>query len=160
MESTNKFSKDVDTIKKALSESTLRKNDSTYNEWLQALYSNYTTRFISDNNRIWVTGSIMIPLALSGFVLLPMVKKPEIILLLPIALSSSIVLLAWNLIADKHRDFQDKSLAWLKAIEEVIDIRVQKPFGKVSVRAIRWILLLAVVIAWLIVLIHWPEIVM
>ena len=172
MASTNTFREAVESIKATVKKSQLVKNGSLDHdhEWLRALYASYTTRFISDNNRIWVTGSIMIPLALSGFALLPTIEKPTIKLLLPIALASSVVLLAWNLIADNHRAFQEKSFAWLTAIEEILDIdkpvavKVQKGFlmgfasFKGAVRATRWFLFFAVVIVWVLMLLYWPEI--
>jgi hypothetical protein len=127
---------------------------------LHLLYQQYTARFLSDNNRIWLTGSIMIPLALSGFALVPTIQHPSFMRLLPVAIVSVTILLVWNAISDHHRQFQDKSMAWMLAIEELLIerggrthpglVKVGRP--RLSVRTWRWLLLVVVGIAWLIVL--------
>lgn len=128
---------------------------------LHLLYQQYTARFLSDNNRIWLTGSIMIPLALSAFALVPTVQHPTFLRLLPVAIVSVTILLVWNAISEHHRQFQDKSMAWILAIEELLIERgggshpglVKIGRFALSIRAWRWLLLVVVAIAWLLVLV-------
>jgi hypothetical protein len=46
---------------------------------------------------------------------------------LALGLSSSLVMFPWLVIAENHRAFQNKSFAWLSAIEEAIGIEVPPP---------------------------------
>lgn len=132
-------------------------------EELSLLYSQYVARFLSDNSRIWVTGSIMIPFGLSGFALVAAMKDATFWRLLPIAVVSTAIILIWNWIADHHRAFQERSMAWIVAIERLLIERsggAYPSFIKIgspplSIRAFRWLLVLIVVLAWMIILVAW-----
>jgi hypothetical protein len=132
-------------------------------EELALLYAQYVARFLSDNGRIWVTGSIMIPLGLSGFALISTIKDPTLWRLVPVAIVSTAIILIWNWIADHHRAFQDRSMAWIVAIEKVliersgasypVFVKIGAPL--LSVRLVRWSLVAIVVLAWVVVLVGW-----
>ena len=62
----NEFEKAIDELEQIITDA-LAENESR-EDWKQSLYQNYTNRFLSDNNRIWVTGGIFIPVALAAFV--------------------------------------------------------------------------------------------
>ena len=54
-------------LKNKIEESTLvcHENDYDKDEWLRLLYSSYLKRMLSDNERIWKTGAIFIPISIS-----------------------------------------------------------------------------------------------
>ncbi len=134
-------------------------------EEMSLLYSQYVARFLSDNSRIWITGSIMIPLGLSGFALLSTMREPTFWRLIPIAIVSIAIILIWNWIADHHRAFQDRSMAWIVAIEQLLIERSGQTYPRfikvgaplLSVRLFRWSLSAVVIAAWVIVLIAWSS---
>ncbi len=43
-------------------------------EWMKLLYSSYLQRMLSDNERIWRTGAIFVPLSLSALAALVTIK--------------------------------------------------------------------------------------
>jgi hypothetical protein len=135
------------------------------NTWLQVLYQNYANRFLSDNGRIWSTGSILIPLSLAGFAAVIGLDDPHWSHVVVLMFASIALMFIWLVIAENHRAFQQKSKAWLTAIERTIkiegvgDLKVKGNFwnqlltGKCAVQNMRWYLFLAVVIGWIGVLI-------
>lgn len=138
-------------------------------EWLRTLYSSYTKMFINDNSRIWTTGSIMIPLSLAGFAALPGFRSSRLIHILTLAVASSVVMVTWLFIAENHRAFQQKSMAWIVAIEHTIGLtktggpKIRGNFLNrlltfpAAVQIMRWVLTCAVVVAWIVVVIFWPR---
>ena len=138
--------------------------DTPKNEWLRALYAAYTERFLSDNNRIWSTGAIMIPLSLAPFAILPAITKLQDIHFWVLSLASITVYLAWLVIADGHRQFQDKSVAWIAAIEQSIGIDAGSPkvgtywlTTVVTIRRMRIAILFELIIGWVVAAKCWPR---
>lgn len=142
-----------------------QKDGKDSNSWLQILYENYSRRFLSDNDRIWGTGSILIPLSLAGFAAVVGLEDlgwPHVAILM---FASTTVMLIWLVIAENHRAFQQKSQAWLVAIERTIKLEgVGAPevkgnvlnrllTGKGAVQKMRWYLFFAVILGWIAVLI-------
>ena len=137
-------------------------------QWLRTLYDSYNKRFLSDNNRIWTTGSIMIPLSLAGFAALPTLQCPPFISLLSLALASTAVIVSWLLIAENHAAFQEKSLAWIIAIEETVGLKntggakitsnlINRIFTfKAGVQFARWGITAGVIAGWFFILTNWP----
>ena len=143
---------------------------------LQVLYKQYTKRFLSDNNRIWTTGSILLPLSLGPFVALASSDCVSTTQQLVLAGVSVSLVLGWNVFAEKHRAFQTMSFAWLTAIEKewLLDDSTESAESPLdvkavstdqlnrliavdgSVQAVRWLLVVGIVIAWVFVLIWWP----
>ena len=136
--------------------------------WLRTLYEHYTQTFLSDNARIWGTGSIMIPLALAPFVVLPTIASPTVFHLLVLAFASSSLMISWLVIAENHRAFQEKSRAWLVAIERIIGLRDTGPLkirqrglnsiltSTGAIQVVRWGLALPTVLAWILIVVFWP----
>jgi hypothetical protein len=90
-----------------------------FNEWLLRLHEHFAKRWVSDNARIWQTGAIFIPVALAAFVPLTALKGPVLWWhIVVLGLPSTGLLWLWLLVAENHRAFQQKSEAWLFAIEE------------------------------------------
>lgn len=130
------------------------------NDWLQTLYENYERRFLSDNNVIWSTGAILIPLSLAGFGAVLGRDQVHWTSVAVFLFASSLLMLIWNLIADTHRAFQEKSEAWLVAIERTIklesvsDVKIfergsaSRLTRLVPLRRIRWTLLWVVLAGW------------
>jgi hypothetical protein len=120
------FRKYVDQIKTEINEKLIKGNANNgrqVDEWLQIIYQSYSQRFISDNERIWATGAIMIPLALAIFVALPSIKEPTTLQLITLGIPSILVMMSWLVIAENHRAFQEKSRAWIVAIEETLGLQ-------------------------------------
>ncbi|MFZ2444773.1 MAG: hypothetical protein WAW37_00305 [Syntrophobacteraceae bacterium] len=112
----NEFDKNIDDIKKILSDLDIKENG----DWLRSIYISYKDRFISDNNRIWTTAAIIVPLSFSPLVFLPKLNNMNIVYFIALALASLSLMLFWLLTAEAHRSFQNKSMTWLIAIEEII----------------------------------------
>ncbi len=87
-------------------------------EWLRVLYKTYSERSTADNQLIWTTGSILLPLSLGLFAAIPNVATWY--QLLALACASVFLILFWNLIADNHRSARLQWEARLTAIERVI----------------------------------------
>ena len=142
-----------------------RKQGQDPNAWLQTLYQNYANRFLSDNGRIWSTGSILIPLSLAGFAAVVGLDAPRWPHVVVLMFASIALMFIWLVIAENHRAFQQKSEAWLAAIERTIKLegvggpKVKGNFlnrlltGKGAVQNMLWYLFLAVVIGWVGILI-------
>lgn len=97
-------------------------------EWLRFLYDNYHKRFLSDNERIWDNGKLMIPFSLAAFGIYANIDCPSWVQLTVLGIASSALSILWLINAENHRAFQNKSIAWVMAIEKLIglDIRVVK----------------------------------
>ena len=61
------FRRQIDLIKIAIIEMTKEMNEEEKGRWLQTLYTSYLNRMLSDNERIWRTGALFVPLSLSAF---------------------------------------------------------------------------------------------
>lgn len=135
----------------------------TKGEWLRTLHDAAAERFLSDNGRIWTTGAIMIPLSLAPFAVLPLINNPEAVHFWMLGLASVTVYLAWLIIADGHRQFQDKSLAWIIAIQQTIGLKnTGKPqVGEywltkhITVRRMRYAILAELIVGWLVAASYW-----
>jgi hypothetical protein len=136
------------------------KNGRDSDEWLRTLYSTYAERMRSDNERIWGTGSILLPLAAAGFAAFVAIDKPQLWHAIVLGIASSALAWCWLFIAENHRSFQQKSEAWLVAIQEVlglIDKRGPKVPGnwlnrlltfKGAVQWMRWVLVGVITVGW------------
>jgi hypothetical protein len=138
---------------------------------LERAHEKYTQLYLSDNNRIWSTAAIMVPLSLGAFVVLASMDKPTIVQVIVLALASWLLMAVWFIIADNHRAFQEVSLERTRQIEELWGMRRQPRnkekgrglFGFIGlvgpggVRRMRKWLLWLVAIGWLAVLLWWPS---
>lgn len=86
---------------------------------LKNLHDSYTSRFLSDNDRIWTTAATMIPLSLGSFVILASISKPTLMQILLLAAAAWILMTVWLVIAENHRAFQDNSMTRIAEIEKV-----------------------------------------
>lgn len=116
----SRFDEAVDTLTDSLRIG-LSKNPNEQ-EWLQKLFESYTKRFTEDNSRIWTTGSILVPISLAGFAAYAQIDRPLPIHIWTLASASSAIMIAWLFIAENHRAFQQKSLAWITAIQKYLGI--------------------------------------
>ncbi|UOR06880.1 hypothetical protein MUN82_07205 [Hymenobacter aerilatus] len=126
----------------------------TQDEWVKKLYDSYTNRFINDNNKIWSTGNIFIPLSLAGLFKLHEMNQTETWL---VGIGSVILMLFWVLVAESHRAFQNKAREVANQIErEYLQLAVGPPnphrllttFRFLTVQNIRWAMLVGIVIIW------------
>jgi hypothetical protein len=109
------------------------------------IYSTKSQLFLSDNNRIWTTGAIIIPLAFGTVAALAAMKDVTSAQRLFAGLVGLALLLLWNLFADRHRTLQERSEAWLRAIESVNggpfeDSGEGRPHWWNSIRTHRWLM--------------------
>lgn len=160
----NQFDQTVDNLRKQL------KNipSDERHEWLRTLHSNYTQRFTKDNERIWTTGAIIIPLSLGGFVAFISIKDPTRPHAYVIGIASILLMLSWVFVAENFRAFQDKSLAWIRAVEK--EAGIENSYGhKISgniinriftfvgrIQVIRITLLILVIVGWIVIWMGWP----
>lgn len=86
-----------------------------HGEWARLLYVQYTVSFLNDNNRIWTTATIFIPLSLAGLLSLQGLSLFNTFLL---SLGSCLLMGFWVIIADHHRAFQTAAKEVTKGIEE------------------------------------------
>jgi hypothetical protein len=137
------------------------KNSEETTEWLKELYRSLNARFLSDNNRIWSSAAVFIPFSFAAFAAFVGIKDATWHHALVLGIASTVLLAFWASIADRHRDFQDKAVVWLTAIEEFVGLPRggtwnAPPIGEKgrSVRELRWALVAIVCLSWL-VLILW-----
>ncbi|WP_456506294.1 hypothetical protein [Arthrobacter sp. UYCu723] len=88
-------------------------------EELWHIYSAKSQLFLSDNNRIWTTGAIIIPLAFGAVAALWTIKDVTSAQRVGSGLAGFGLLLFWNFFADRQRILQKRSEAWLKAIDSI-----------------------------------------
>ncbi len=138
-------------------------------DWLRHLHKEHHARFLADNNRIWASAQILIPASLVLFAALASFREPPTFMIESIfALVSTTLIVFWHVIAETHKAFQQKSLAWMVAIEEEIGLitkdtpqRVYSGDIKCLVKKdilphTRQIVVLLVLLAWFAVLISFP----
>lgn len=147
---------------------------------LTNLYQEYGQRFRSDNNGIWTTGAIMVPLSLGSFGLLASLSDPSRGQVIVLPLIGLLLMTIWFVIAENLRAFQEGSMAWLEAIEQAWHVRPapetapaaapDKPagcqfrpvfsrsivVGPSRVRNMRLALLCVVTIAAVLTMLFWP----
>lgn len=147
-----------DTVGPALA--ALRAEGKDPNDWLKTLYNAFGNRMLSDNERIWRTGAILVPLSLSAFAALVAMNSLRPWKVLVLGSASSALLWCWLIIAENHRAFQQKSEAWLLAIQETVGFeRAGGPKVKgnapnrflifsAAIQGMRWVLAVGVTAAW------------
>ena len=91
------------------------------------LHKEYNARFLSDNQRIWMTAQIMVPTSLVPLVGLASAKQsPSLGIVLCSAAASMALVVFWHAIAENHKGYQQKNLAWVEAIERRLGIDTRK----------------------------------
>lgn len=141
-------------------------------EWLRHLHSEHHERLLHDNNRIWNGAQLLIPAALVPFGALATIQTlPSHGTLSIFALISISLILFWHFMAEGHKAFQQKSLAWMVAIEEELGLFTRdlpsRVFSTEISRSfvvqendilplVRQILVLLFLIAWLGLLLLFP----
>ena len=162
----DRFREEVDRIKEKLGEmmEAERKAKRDPNLWLRVLYSSYLSQMLSDNDNIWKTGAIFVPLSLAGFAAFVSLETPTLLQTFVLMFASFGLMVSWLIVAENHRAFQQKCNAWLVAIQEIINItglknvKVRGNFLNrlltfpAAVQIVRWALTVTLLIGWLIVL--------
>ena len=105
----------------------------------------------------------MIPLSLAAFAAVPNLESSRFSHLLILGLASQVMIVSWLIIAENHRASQEKSLAWLIAIEEVIGVKDSSGLKlrgnrltrsltfSGAVQKMRWAITLMVVLGWIVI---------
>ena len=99
-----------------------QKQSMVSDDWLIALFEHYSSQMRADNERIWTTGSLFLPLSFAPFVVFAGIAAPKLWHVLICGSPSIALIYAWMVIADNHRAFQQKSEAWLIAIQQVQEL--------------------------------------
>jgi hypothetical protein len=130
-------------------------------DWLPRIYEARLQRFLHDNDRIWSSASLLVPLSLAPFLALSSVEDLGTAHFVILGAASSVLMALWLVIAESHRVYQDKSLAWLHAIEHHAGVKTSsRPASarKVpSARLARRLLAIAVPALWLAAALWWPR---
>lgn len=125
-------------------------------EWLLRLHESYTGRFLADNERIWSTASLFIPLSLATFPAYFALDERTWQLAAAFGAVSVALVTFWYLIAEKHKTFQNRSYDVVRAIET----KIIGPTGMNEMRdavlrhapdagpSVHWTRLLLVVSVW------------
>ncbi len=106
-------------------------------EWLRHFHASYTERFLSDNQRIWTTASILVPVALAAFPAFFATDGRGTLKAAIFGGFSILVMAFWHVIAERHRYYQKRAYNVVSGIEAHIlggDI-AQKIRGAASVNA-------------------------
>ena len=119
----NTFEEAIETIEEKLRKFIEKDDTSTKDQWLQTLYNNYHKRFLADNSQVWGNGRILVPVSLTAFGVYAGLETPTLHAALFLAFASISLIMLWLVNAEKHRAFQNKSMAWLVAIEKAIGLK-------------------------------------
>jgi hypothetical protein len=157
-----KFEETVEIVKGYLEEFSKSQEEKNQdpNQWLRTIYEHHSELFLANNNKIWTTASVLIPLSLAGFVAIASLDDLDLYHVQVLMFASISLILIWLVIAENHRAFQQKDEAWLVAIERIIKIedktgsKVQSNFFnrlltyKAAVQISYWILFVGILIVW------------
>ena len=152
-----------DTLAAHITESLRGASASERTQILTTLYQQYAGRFASDNNRIWMTATTMVPLSLGAFGVLASVPKPSLSQVIALPILGWLLMTIWLVIAENHRAFQDRSMAWMQAIERAWGITPDGTREKVGflvrpglIRRMRFALWWTVTAAAILAIFLWP----
>lgn len=117
---------------------------------LLELYKTQHERYLSENDKIWTTGRVFIPISLSGLGLFGSIQNPALWQTLVIAFGSVSLLLFWHYIASRHREFQNYHDLWLEIFEEeMLGIsRVERRSKSISLLRIRGLFVFCIILLW------------
>lgn len=130
------------------------------NKIFEALFKHYTDRMLADNERIWKTGALFVPISLAAFAAFAAIKCPQVWHILVLGIPSIGLMFAWIVIAENHRSFQQKSEAWLVALHRAVDLDLKLPIKlptggmedavttSGAIQRMRWHLLAGVAALW------------
>jgi hypothetical protein len=132
-------------------------NPAVKNEWLGRIYDSRVQRFVHDNDRIWSTGALLVPLSLAPFLALPGAKRLTDAEFVFLGLASTVLMLLWLLIAERHRQLQDRSLQWVDAIEEDLGMKRVARRGPHFASWGRRLLTICIPLLWVFAALWWPR---
>jgi hypothetical protein len=142
------------------------KTDPDSEGWLKELYKVHADGFKGENDRIWETGKIIVPVSFAAFGAFAQLKDKGLLEVAVFGFGSTSLLLLWHLIARSHRHFQDAHRTWTEEIELVMHrdqkgsgtadaktktSNLETPKNKVGMPRIRRILLWTVGSAWVLI---------
>lgn len=134
----------------------LSPNDAT-DKLLFTLYTAKTDRFLAENEKIWVTGRIFIPVSLAAFAAWAALKPASWQQVFVLGVLSISLLVIWHIVAQAHKRFQIHHEAWLDAIEELKKIDVALPESRsLSIESMRGWLIGIVAFIWIVIFILTP----
>lgn len=128
-------------------------------ETLWRLHSSYVQRYLADNERIWSTASLLVPLALAAFPLLVTLDEPSWRQSVVFGAASISVMYLWLAIANAHKAYQNRSYHVIRAIESLLiggakettirtALNIASPDPIVTASGARWGLMIGTVGGW------------
>ena len=133
-------------------------------QWLETLHKHYSDRMLSDNERIWRTGALFVPISLASFVGLTAIDCLKFWHTIVLGFPFMALMWAWIVIAENHRSFQQKSEVWLIELERAMYLitphekKIEKGgrealvTKRAAVQNMRWALLYLVIYGWSIII--------
>ncbi len=126
---------------------------------LVALHQSFVSRFAADNSGIWSTGAIFVPAAFAAPVAFYSFGHQSWKAFTALCALSLVLLGAWELIAEGHRAFQNRSVAVMRGIELALDLEFGRPklpdsvaqarLTRIGVAVLRRWLFVALALGWL-----------
>lgn len=130
------------------------------------VYKGRVARFLSDNTRIWTSGSLFVPISLAAFVALPQIEELQTRHFLFLGGASTALIWFWLAVAESHRAFQAWSIEWMNDIEGALGLRPEDGSGLPKLgraaknhyaRTARRAMAILVPILWAAATIWWPR---
>jgi len=129
-------------------------------DWREILFKHHSERMLADNARIWTVAGILLPISLAAFGALASIKCVRPWHVAVLGFSSVTLIGFWIIISENQRAFQEKSEAWLVAIQRTVGLNFRRQ-GKlartglgavlvktITIQRLRWFLFVSVITAW------------
>lgn len=130
--------------------------------WIETIYKSRSDRLISENDKIWTTGRIFIPISVGVFGVYATIDTPKLSQVSILATISISLLLIWQAISFVHKKFQTTHSDWLERIEKVVWLETPKKKETfleriIKLGRIRGLLIITIIIIWSIIILSHPN---
>ncbi len=133
--------------------------DEQNSSWVETFYKSRTDRFIAENNKIWTTGRIFIPISIAIFGVYATLEGPTLKQLGILASISIILLVIWEMISITHKRFQTAHEQWLTRIDKVMKVDLPPVSKKgVGLGTLRKALIICVSLVWFCLALNHPDV--
>lgn len=129
-------------------------------EWLPRIYEVRAARFLHDNDRIWSSGALLVPLSLAPFLALGNIRGLETAHFVVLGLASTTLIAFWFLISESHRRYQHASMTLMRQIEAYVGL-AERPSPRqptlLRARSARRGIVIMVPLLWILAAVVWPR---